>query len=255
MALIWVNKITRRWYIRAYHYNSADPMIPRVRYSIEEILSRQPLFRGLNTDELKALARHTREYRVHKQEILFNKGDMPQGIHVVIMGQVKLFIPSAQGWEKVIHMEGPGSTFGEAVAFLDKPYPVSAQATQETIVLVVGKEALSQAIETNPGLCRKMLASLCVRLHELLADIEACTSRTSLQRVACFLLQHAPGDQKRYEVALGTSKQTLAGQLNLAPETLSRVLSQLSQAGLIEVQGRSITVPDVDKLRRHNALT
>ncbi|MCX7673544.1 MAG: cyclic nucleotide-binding domain-containing protein, partial [Thiobacillaceae bacterium] len=99
-------------------------MIQETRHSIEQILSRQPLFRGLDEAELKTLAAHTREYRVRKHEVLFNKGDTPQGIHVVVMGQVKLYIPSAQGWEKVIHMEGPGSTFGEAVAFLDKPYPV-----------------------------------------------------------------------------------------------------------------------------------
>lgn len=230
-------------------------MLQETRHSIEEILSRQPLFRGLNDEELKGLAKHTREFRVRKHEILFNKGDMPQGIHVVIMGQVKLFIPSTQGWERVIHMEGPGSTFGEAVAFLDKPYPVSAQATQETIVLLISKEAMIQAMDTSHLLCRKMLASLCVRLNELLTDIEVCTSRTSLQRVACFLSQQAPVDQKRYEVALGTSKQTLAAQLNLAPETLSRTLTQLAQAGLIEVQGRTITVLDVDKLRRYSFLS
>lgn len=228
-------------------------MIQETRHSIDEILSRQPLFRGLDVMELRALAAQTREYRVHKHEILFNKGDIPQGIHVVVMGQIKLFIPSTQGWEKVIHMEGPGCTFGEAVAFLDRPYPVSAQATQESIVLVVAREALSQALDSNPLLCRKMLASLCVRLHELLTDIEACTSRTSLQRVTCFLSQQAPVGSRSYEVALGTSKQTLAAQLNLAPETLSRMLGQLSQAGLIEVHGRTITVLDVDLLRRYSA--
>ena len=158
-------------------------MIQETRHSIYEILSRQPLFRGLDEAELRALAAQTREFRVHKHEILFNKGDTPQGIHVVVMGEVKLYLPSTQGWEKGIHMEGPGSTFGEAVVFLDKPYPVSAQATQESVVLLIGREALSRAIEANHLLCRKLLASLCVRLHEMLTDIEACTSRTSLQRV------------------------------------------------------------------------
>lgn len=228
-------------------------MIQETRHSIYEILSRQPLFRGLDEAELRALAAQTREFRVHKHEILFNKGDTPQGIHVVVMGEVKLYLPSTQGWEKVIHMEGPGSTFGEAVVFLDKPYPVSAQATQESVVLLIGREALSRAIEANHLLCRKLLASLCVRLHEMLTDIEACTSRTSLQRVTCFLSQQAPQGGKAYEVALSTSKQTLAAQLNLAPETLSRVLTQLSQAGLIEVHGRTITVLDAERLRRFNA--
>ncbi len=228
-------------------------MIQETRHSIEEILSRQPMFRGLDEAELRALAAQTREYRVHKHEILFNKGDTPHGIHVVVMGQIKLFLPSTQGWEKVVHMEGPGCTFGEAVVFLDKPYPVSAQAMQESILLLIGKEALARAIEHSPLLCRKMLASLCVRLHELLTDIEACTSRTSLQRVTFFLSQQAPAGSRRYEVALGTSKQTLAAQLNLAPETLSRVLTQLAQAGLIEVHGRSITVLDLERLRCFSA--
>lgn len=228
-------------------------MIQETRHSIREILSRQPLFRGLDEPELKALVAQTREYRVRKHEILFNKGDTPQGIHVVVMGQIKLYLPSTQGWEKVIHMEGPGSTFGEAVVFLDKPYPVTAQATQDSLVLLIGKEALSHAVDSSPLLCRKMLASLCVRLHELLTDIEACTSRTSLQRVTCFLSQQAAPGKTSYEVILGASKQTLAAQLNLAPETLSRVLAQLHQAGLIEVHGRSITVLDVERLHRYSA--
>lgn len=228
-------------------------MIEETRHAIDVILSRQPLFRGLEQAELKALAAQTREFRVHKHEILFNKGDLPQGIHVVVMGQIKLYLPSTQGWEKVIHMEGPGSTFGEAVAFLDKPYPVTAQATQESIVLLVGKEALIHAVDSSPMLCRKMLASLCVRLHELLNDIEACTSRTSLQRVVCYLSQQAPAGSRSYQVTLDTSKQTLAAQLNLAPETLSRVLTQLIQAGLIEVHGRNITVLDVERLCRYSA--
>lgn len=217
-----------------------------------EILSRQPLFRGLSQDELSNLSSGTRELRLSRNEMLFNKGDVPEGVYLVVMGQVKLFIPSTQGWEKVVHMEGPGSSFGEAVVFMDRPYPVSAQATQDSIVLVISKEILSRAIESSVDLCRKMLSSLSMRMHELLSDIEACTLRSSAQRVICYLSQMAPADALSYEIALQSSKQTLAAQLNLAPETLSRVLTQLGNAGLIQVQGRSITVMDLDKLRAFN---
>lgn len=217
-----------------------------------EILSRQPLFRGLENEDLLTLAGGTRELRVSKHEMLFQKGDVPEGVYVVVMGQVKLFIPSSQGWEKVVHMEGPGASFGEAVVFMDKPYPVSAQATQDSIILVVSREILTQAIDSSVHLCRKMLASLSVRMHELLSDIEACTLRSSAQRVICYLSQFAPPNARSYEISLEANKQTVAAQLNLAPETLSRVLSQLTGAGLIQVQGRSITVLDLDKLRAFN---
>ena len=228
-------------------------MILETRHSIAEILSRQPLFRGLSDIELAQIAAGCREYRARKNELIFHKGDTPEGMHVVVMGQVKLALPSAQGMEKVVHMCGPGSTFGEAVVFLDKTYPVSAQATAETLLLLVSRRVLLDAMDNSTMLCRKMMASLSSRLHELLGDMETCMLRGSVQRVVCFLshLNHG-GDKNAYEIALPASKQTLASQLNLAPETLSRVLSQLTEAGLIRVRGRVISVLDREALAAYN---
>jgi len=170
-------------------------MIQETRHPIREILARQPLFRNLNESELGIIAGGTREYRIRRNEVVFQKGDQPDGMHIVIMGQVKLSIPSAQGAEKVVHMAGPGHTFGEAVVFLDKPYPVSAIATQDSIVLLVAKNTLENALTESPLLSRKMLASLSLRLHELIDDMETCTLRTSMQRVVCFLSQQVPPEE------------------------------------------------------------
>ena len=149
-------------------------MIQETRHPIREILARQPMFRNLNEAELGAIAAGTREFRVRRNEVVFQKGDLPEGMHIVIMGQVKLSIPSSQGAEKVVHMAGPGHTFGEAVVFLNKPYPVSAIATQDSIILLVLRNALELALNDSPMLSRKMLASLSMRLHELIDDMETC---------------------------------------------------------------------------------
>lgn len=229
-------------------------MILETRHSIAEILSRQPLFRGLSEGELTQISAGCREFRVKKNELIFHKGDNAEGMHVVVMGQVKLSLPSAQGMEKVVHMCGPGSTFGEAVVFLDKPYPVTAQSTAETLLLLISKRVLLDAMEGSPMLCRKMMASLSSRLHELLGDMETCMLRGSVQRVVCFLVQAAPSAElSSYEINLPASKQTIASQLNLAPETLSRVLGQLSEAALIQVKGRAIKVLDREKLVGYTA--
>lgn len=229
-------------------------LILETRHSIAEILSRQPLFRGLSETEIAQISAGCREYRVRKNELIFHKGDQAEGMHVVVMGQVKLSLPSAQGMEKVVHMCGPGSTFGEAVMFLDKPYPVTAQATSESLLLLISKRVLLEAMEGSTMLCRKMMASLSSRLHELLGDMETCMLRGSVQRVVCFLTQSAPSaDATDYTINLPASKQTLASQLNLAPETLSRVLSQLMEVGLIRVKGRVISVLDREKLGEYTA--
>lgn len=223
-------------------------MILETRHSIQEILSRQPLFRGLSDEELRDIASGAREYRVKKNEMLFHRGDPVEGMHVLVMGQVKLSLPSSQGAEKVVHVCGPGHTFGEAVVFLDKPYPVNAQATAESLLLLIPKRSLLDALAQSNMLCRKMIASLSARLHEMISDMETCLLRNSVQRVVCFLVQSASESGQTFEVGLPASKQTIASQLNLAPETFSRVLGQLTEAGLIEVKGRRITVRDRQRL-------
>ncbi len=229
-------------------------MILETRHSIAEILSRQPLFRGLSEIELAQISAGSREFRVKKNEVLFHKGDQPEGMHVVVMGQMKLALPSAQGVEKIVHMSGPGSTFGEAVVFLDKPYPVSGQAMSEGLILLVSKRVLIDAMDGNSMLCRKMLASLSSRLHELLGDMESCTLRSSMQRVVCFLVQSAPADgSTSFDIVLTASKQNLASQMNLAPETFSRALGNLMEKGLIKVKGRTITVIDRELLSQFSA--
>jgi CRP/FNR family transcriptional regulator, dissimilatory nitrate respiration regulator len=229
-------------------------LILETRHSIAEILSRQPMFRGLSEVELAQISAGCREFRIKKNEVLFHKGDQPEGMHVVVMGQMKLALPSSQGVEKIVHMCGPGATFGEAVVFLDKPYPVSAQAMTESLVLLVSKRVLLDAMDSNAMLSRKMLASLSSRLHELLGDMETCTLRTSMQRVVCYLIQAAPADETpEFDVALQSSKQNIASQMNLAPETFSRVLGHLSEKGLIKVKGRTITVLNRQLLRNFNA--
>ena len=225
-------------------------MIQVRQHSIREILTRLPLFRELSLEDVALLLPGIREYKAQAQEMIFHKGDQLDGIHALVMGQVKLFLPAPQGTEKVIAMIGTGEAFGEAVVFLDKPCPVSAQATQDCLLLIIGKQALLSVLDRNPLFARKMLAGISMRMHELVMDMETCTLMSSVQRVVCFLSQRALAlSPPEYEVKLDTNKQTLASKLNLAPETFSRALHHLISAGLIEVQGRTIRILDIQRLK------
>ena len=225
-------------------------MTPFTPDTIRENLLRLPLFSGLDEDDLTLLLPGVREYKVGAHEILFQKGDHLRGIHLMLSGQVKLFLPAANGAEKVISTVGEGKSFGEAVVFNDLPCPVTAQATQSSLLLIVSKDALLSVLDHNPQFARKMLASISLRLHELMTDVETCTLMNSVQRVVCFLSHQTPEESaEQYEIQLDTSKQTLASRLNLAPETFSRALHHLVEAGLIEVRGRTIRVMNHQRLK------
>jgi CRP-like cAMP-binding protein len=226
-------------------------MILETRHSITEILSRQPLFRGLNPLDIGRLADATLEYRAGRQEVLFQKGAHPSGLHLIVAGQVKLFLPSAQGSEKIVRLAHPGEIFGEEAVILDKSYPLTAQATRDSILLLVSRPALMAVLADNPSLCCDMMTNLATRMRDLIDNMETCTQRSSAQRVAHYLTQLAPSDMASYEVELSSNKQTIASHLNLAPETLSRVLSRFAQEGCIVMHGRTIRVPDAEQLRMY----
>lgn len=214
-------------------------------------IARLPLFRVLTPEETQYLVSHMRERRLTKGHILFNKGDAPHGFYVLVEGRIQLSFPSEQGAERVLEVIKPGESFGEAMMFLDKPYPVSAHATQDSALLDVPGQTILDLLEKDSRLARKMLAGISMRLHELVGNLESCSMRSSTQRVACMLQHQAPDKSlNQYEVQLRAAKQTVASQLNLTPETFSRVLHVLSDAGLIEVSGRVIKVLDAEGLRR-----
>lgn len=187
--------------------------------------------------------------------MLFQKGDMPKGFFIIVFGQVKLAFPSSQGNEKVVEIIGPRQSFGEAVVFMDKPYPVFAEALSDTLLLHISKEAVLRLLETDVTFARAMLAGLAMRLHSLIGDVESYSLRSSAQRVIGYLLQHCPHEDEcneQLEFMLPTSKQVIASRLNLTPETLSRIFHDLAEGGLIEVHGRQIMVPDLARLREYD---
>ena len=215
-----------------------------------KILSHLPLFQALNAEQLQRIADGTRELRLEKGDTLFRKGDPSDGFYVVIFGQVKLAIGSAQGNEKVVEIIGQRQSFGEAMMFLDRTYPVTAVALADSLLLHVARSDVDHLLTSDPSFARGMLAGLSLRLHSLIKDVESYTMRSSTQRVLGYLLQHCAEDEaKAAAIALPASKQVVASRLNLTPETFSRILNDLSHDGLIAVQGRTIRIPDLRRLR------
>ncbi len=222
-------------------------------HDIPGILARLPLFIEVSRESLEHIAAHTREKRLQKGEMLFQKGDMPRGFFVVIVGQVKLAFPSSQGNEKVINILGPNQSFGEAAMFMDRPYPVFAEALSDTLLLHIARHAITDLLEEDTSFARRMLAGLSMRLHTLVQDVESYSLRSTTQRVIGFLLQHTATEEQdgqEITIALPTSKQVIASRLSLTPETLSRVFHDLATARLISVHGKQITVHDVRRLRQ-----
>jgi len=235
-------------------------MEKQLKADVRGLLSHLPLFAAVDAESLDRIAETVGEHRLARGEVLFRQNDPCNGFYVVVHGQIKLAVTSPNGNEKVLEIIPPRMSFGEAVMFLDRPFPVSAEALSDSLVLSIPREPVQELIDTNKLFARKMLAGLSVRLHSLVKDVEGYALRSSSQRLIGYLLGEAGGDenagglaQGSLEIDLPTSKQVLASRLSVTPETFSRILHTLSVAGLVEVDGKTIRVLDVARLRDYEA--
>ncbi len=218
--------------------------------TIETLLAGTPLFGNLAPEELKSFARGSREFSVEKGEILFHRGDSCHGFHLIIRGQVKIGFVSPQGNEKVIEILGAGQTFGEALMFMDKPYMVFAQALADSHFVHIAKTTVFEELESHPAFARKMIASLSMRLHHLVADVESYSLKSARERIVGYLLREVPHDHTSQSavVTLPTNKGIIASRLNLTQEHFSRILHELSDEGLIRVEGKRIHIADLRRM-------
>jgi CRP-like cAMP-binding protein len=99
-----------------------------------------------------------------------------------------------------------------------------------------------------------MLAGLSIRLHRLIQTVESISLRSPAQRVIDLLLQELVGTKEGLDVhvSLSANKNVIASNLNITPETFSRILRKLADAGLIAVEGKDVCIRDVARLRAYD---
>lgn len=214
----------------------------------EELLSHLKVFECMSSEVRRDLAVASVRLRYQKNEMIFHRGDQALGLYVVVVGRVKISIPSPQR-EKVIEFIDPGQAFGEAVMFLDHPYLINAQALSDCLLVWIDKRSIEKAMERDPVFCMHLLKGLSHRFETLLKDIEVVNLQTAIERVTGYLLTQPRDDEDTIHLF---NKKMVASKLGLTPETFSRALNQLIQNDAISVHGAKIRMlkPSRDQPRR-----
>jgi CRP/FNR family cyclic AMP-dependent transcriptional regulator len=219
---------------------------------IAETLHRVPIFSGLTESQLEFLSKRTVERKYGNGELIFSEGDPCAGLFVVQFGNARIFKSAATGREQVLSIEGPGSSVAELPVFDGGSYPASAQALNNTTMLFVSKQAFQSLCLEHPEVALKVLKIVGARLRRLVGIIEELSFTTVRHRLTALLLRAAKDEKKKsdgaVEIVLGANNQELAAQLGTVRELVSRNLSRLQAEGLIRMDGRSIVIPDIEKL-------
>lgn len=211
----------------------------------ETCVSRVPLFSELSPDEQWEVAAFARPIRKAAGEAVQIPGTSSPRLLVVHTGKVKVSRVLASGKEQVLRTLGPGDFHGETAFITGDDVEDMATAMSKVEICSFHHEDLAELIRDYPAIGQRMLSTVAHRLQEAERSLTSVTGVDVEARLANYLLD-APARRVNGDVVvkLPVAKKTLASLLGTSPETLSRRLGSLSEAGILRVQGPSITILD-----------
>lgn len=214
-----------------------------------EKLAEFSLFSGLAEEHLNTIAKIAVLKRISKKAVLFREGDVANGFYLLLKGRIKLIKLSPNGKEQILHFVQKGQSFAEAALYLNSSYPATAEALEESELFFIPREALSEALSSDPGLAMNLISHLARYLQLLTRKIEELSLLDATERLA----QHLLGNMEAATglVRLGAGKGQTASSLGMAVETFSRTLTKFKDEGLVkEASPGVLQVLDAEKLKR-----
>ena len=176
------------------------------------------------------------------------EGEAALGFWWVLTGQVSIHQISMEGRQIELGRFRAGEIVAAALAFADAPFPHHIEALSDSDLLWFPRQPAWQRITGSPELASyflRLLAGKCRLLQQRLRSQQGQTLRQRLlEHLRAQALVQGRGDAgSEAPVTLSIpSKKDLASQLGATPETLSRALRQLQDGGVLQVEGRRITL-------------
>ena len=186
---------------------------------------------------LLAEGRSPRKYRAG--QLVYLQGTPPDCFFYLVSGSVRSFISSSSGEERVLTIHRTGDLMGEASFFDGCPRVTSAMALEECLILAVDQGQLDAAFQHHPELALPMLRYL-ARTVRMLSDHVEASSLPARQRIIRWLL----GQPCTENGAIQATHEGIGQAVGLSRVTVSRVMGELSDRGLVELGYRCVTILD-----------
>jgi CRP-like cAMP-binding protein len=224
--------------------NGRDPQL------LVGLLSSLPLFHQMARSQLGAIASHSRVQKVRRGAVLCRRDERMTGVVAVGYGIMKLALRRPDGEEKVVRFLNANETFGECAVLLDRPCPVDVVALEDSLIAEIPATPLRRLIEHDRRFANNVVRAMAESYLGLLAEHGASLQQSALQRLAAYLesLARPNGSPDTWIAHLPASKTAVAARLGITKETLSRLLRELANRGLIVVARRQIEVSDLAAL-------
>ncbi|MBI2277780.1 MAG: type IV pili methyl-accepting chemotaxis transducer N-terminal domain-containing protein [Dechloromonas sp.] len=226
----------------------ADILIPGARDRVRQhsLLSRIPLLADLPALQLNRLAGLARIVDFAAHDFVFRAGEPVGEAYLLVSGSVKrsTLLPAAT--EKVIELVQTPQILSMGEVFAADTYASSGEAMVPTRVIAIAVRTLRSIVCHDRELSWRIIRALAQRQYAAEFDSTGYHyGLTGTQRVLDFLVGLAGqplGLAGETTVTLKTSKKIIAARIGMTPESFSRSLRQLSESGMVVVEGRDVHI-------------
>lgn len=186
--------------------------------------------------------------------VLFIEGDTAHEAMVLLSGDLKVMVASADGRDVVLDVFSAGTLVGEWSVIDGNPRSATVIALAEVEVLTIGADRFRDFLDRHPEVRSSVLVETIGRLRQQVRHHLEFGTGDALGRVCARLVEMA----ERYGRSEGATvvihspltQADLAAWTGLSREAVVKALRALRRLGWIENQGADITIHDLEQIRR-----
>ncbi|HLS14465.1 MAG TPA: Crp/Fnr family transcriptional regulator [Beutenbergiaceae bacterium] len=220
----------------------------------EAVVRSAPLFAELNDESYTAVRAKMTDLTFRRGEEIFHEASPGDRLFIIASGKVKLGHTAPDGREHLLAILGPGEILGEVSLYDPGPRTATATALANTELAELGHTDLLRVLDERPEISQHLLRSLAQRLRRTNNIVSALIFSDVPGRVARALLDLGRrfGQQTDHGVRVthDLTQEELAQLVGATRETVNKALAEFSSRGWLQLHGRSVTLIDIEKLRR-----
>jgi len=183
------------------------------------------------------------EIRIYKpSEYLFTEGERPNYYYQIVTGEVKLNNYNEDGKEFIQNILSAGQSCGESVLFIDRPFPMNAEALTECSVIRLHKDAFLELLNETPKLYREISSFLSQRLYYKFIMMQNISSPNPAIRLRGLMdyLKSFHHDESPYSYTIPLTRQQMANHTGLCVETAIRTIKHMERENIVKIRDRKI---------------
>jgi CRP-like cAMP-binding protein len=217
-----------------------------------QALGRIPLFEGLPTKEIQALAQQSRSRRYAAKESILTQDDATRDVFFIIGGRVRVSAFSASGREVSYRDLSAGRMFGELAAIDGQTRSATVIALEDTSVVQLSASAFCTVLERHPQVANAMLCRLTGLVRALSDRVFEFGTLDVRHRIHAELLRLARDEGIRKDgrvmIARSPKHSELASRVSTHREAITREMRALARAKIIERAGGALIIRDIERL-------